>query len=123
LSLKIYSKGEYVLRIEAMVHNASEAETPFRRNLADFPKTMGWMKDVLERFLGAVHCVGELLHRTWTSMVPACVWPCSRPQTVSGAAVLYTSSTQENFRLARFYPNMEFSHSRWTGEKSTSGRR
>src|ERR1035438_7822931 len=25
------------------------------------------------------------------------------PQTVSGAAALYTSSAQENFRLARFY--------------------
>ena len=55
LSLKIYSKGENVLRIEVMVHNASE--TPFRRNVTDFPKTVGWMKDVLERFLGAVHCV------------------------------------------------------------------
>jgi len=38
LSLKIYSKGECVLRIEVMIHNASA--TPYRRQLADFPKTV-----------------------------------------------------------------------------------
>ncbi len=55
LSLKIYSKGECVLRIEVMVHNAKDA--PFRRWLADFPKTVVWMKEVLERFLNTLHCV------------------------------------------------------------------
>jgi len=55
LSLKIYSKGENVLRIEVMVHNASEAL--FGRRLGNFPKTVAWMKDALERFLGAVRCV------------------------------------------------------------------
>jgi hypothetical protein len=55
LSLKIYSKGESVLRIEVMVHNASE--TPFRRKLENLPKTVVWMKDVAERFLNTLHCV------------------------------------------------------------------
>jgi len=55
LSLKIYSKGECVLRIEVMVHNASA--TPYRRQLADFPKTVAWMKEVLERFLNALQCM------------------------------------------------------------------
>jgi hypothetical protein len=55
LSLKIYSKGENILRIEMMVHNA--AETPFRRALVDFPKIVGWMRGVLERFLDALHCI------------------------------------------------------------------
>jgi hypothetical protein len=55
LSLKIYSKGEFILRIEVMVHNASD--TPFRRSLVDFPKLVSWAKDVLERFLDALHCV------------------------------------------------------------------
>ena len=55
LSLKVYSKGENILRIEVMVHNASE--TPFRRSLVDFPKIVGWMKGVLERFLDALHCI------------------------------------------------------------------
>lgn len=55
LSLKIYSKGECVLRIEVMVHNA--AEVPFRRWLVDFPKTVAWMREVLERFLNTLHCV------------------------------------------------------------------
>ena len=55
LSLKIYSKGECVLRIEVMVHNASV--TPYRRQLQDFPKTVTWMKEVLERFLNALQCM------------------------------------------------------------------
>jgi hypothetical protein len=55
LSLKIYSKGECVLRIEVMVHNA--AEVPFRRWLDGFPKTVAWMREVLERFLNTLHCV------------------------------------------------------------------
>jgi hypothetical protein len=55
LSLKIYSKGEFMLRIEVMVHNASD--TPFRRSLVDFPKLVSWMKGALERFLGVLHCV------------------------------------------------------------------
>jgi hypothetical protein len=55
LSLKIYSKGECVLRIEVMVHNA--ADVPFRRWLDGFPKTVAWMREVLERFLNTLHCV------------------------------------------------------------------
>jgi hypothetical protein len=55
LSLKIYSKGECVLRIEVMVHNAADA--PFRRWLEDFPKTVCWMREVLERFLNTLRCV------------------------------------------------------------------
>jgi len=55
LSLKIYSKGECVLRIEVMVHNAEA--TPFRRWLVDFPKTVAWMREVLERFLNTLHYV------------------------------------------------------------------
>lgn len=55
LSLKIYSKGEYVLRIEVMVHNAGDV--PFRRLLCDFPKTVTWMREVVERFLNTLHYV------------------------------------------------------------------
>jgi len=54
-TLKIYSKGECVLRIEVTVHNAEEA--PFRRWLVDFPKTVAWMREVLERFLNTPRCV------------------------------------------------------------------
>lgn len=55
LSLKIYSKGESVLRIEVMVHNA--ADVPFRRGLVDFPKTVGWMREVMDRFLNTLRCL------------------------------------------------------------------
>jgi len=55
LSLKIYSKGESVLRMEVMVHNAAEA--PFGRRLENFPKTVMWMKEVAERFLNTLHYI------------------------------------------------------------------
>jgi hypothetical protein len=61
LSLKIYSKGDNVLRIEVMVHNASE--TPYGRKLENFPRTVGWMKDVIGRFLKRLALCGDLLHR------------------------------------------------------------
>ena len=55
LSMKIYSKGECVLRIEVMVHNT--AELPFRRDVSDFPRVVCWLREVLERFLNPLHCV------------------------------------------------------------------
>ena len=52
----------------------------------------------------------------------------SRPQTVSGAAVLYTSSAQENFRPARSYlrssaANLGFWFWRWTERKVAADER
>jgi hypothetical protein len=38
-----------------MVHNASE--TPFRRQLGNFPKNVLWMREVIERFLNTLHCM------------------------------------------------------------------
>jgi hypothetical protein len=55
LDLKIYSKGESVLRIEVTVFNA--ASLPFRLALSHFPKVVNWMKGVLERFLNTLHYV------------------------------------------------------------------
>jgi len=55
LSLKIYSKGEDVLRIEVMVHNTKDV--PFRRGLVDFPKIVVWMRGVLERCMNTLQCV------------------------------------------------------------------
>jgi hypothetical protein len=55
VSLKMYTKGECLLRSEVMVHNT--AAVPFRRSLAAFPKIAAWMRDVLERFLNTLHCL------------------------------------------------------------------
>jgi hypothetical protein len=64
LTLKIYTKGERVLRIEAMAHNTQALG---RRALAEFPKLVTELKTILERFIEALVCIdrcfigGELL--------------------------------------------------------------
>ena len=55
LSLKVYSKGERVLRIEVMVHN-TEALCPGRK-LAGFPRLMVRLKEILERFVLVLSCI------------------------------------------------------------------
>jgi hypothetical protein len=55
LTLKIYTKGERVLRIEAMAHNTLALGG--RRSLAVFPELLTELKAVLERFVDALSCV------------------------------------------------------------------
>jgi hypothetical protein len=54
-TLKIYSKGERVLRIEVIVHNARAL--PCQRTLSAFPEVVRYLQGVLERFLEVVRCV------------------------------------------------------------------
>ena len=55
LSLKVYSKGERVLRIEVMVHN-TQALSPGRK-LDGFPRLMVRQKEILERFVQVLCCI------------------------------------------------------------------
>ena len=55
LTLKIYTKGERVLRIEVIVHNARELDCG--RALENFPKIICQLKAVLERFADALSCI------------------------------------------------------------------
>lgn len=55
LTLKIYSKGERVLRIEVIVHNARELNCG--RSLERFPEIVSRLKAVLERFADALSCI------------------------------------------------------------------
>jgi hypothetical protein len=55
LTLKIYTKGERVLRIEAMAHNTRALGG--RRSLSEFPHLVGELKAILERFVDALFCV------------------------------------------------------------------
>jgi hypothetical protein len=57
LALKIYSKGERVLRIEAVAHNIRE----FRcgRSLDNFPEIVRRLKGMLERFMEALSCIDQ----------------------------------------------------------------
>jgi hypothetical protein len=57
LTLKIYSKGERVLRIEAVAHNTQELNCG--RSLDKFPEVVSRLKGVLERFVNALSCVDQ----------------------------------------------------------------
>ena len=67
LALKIYSKGERVLRIEAVAHNIREFQCG--RLLDKFPEIVGRLKGMLERFMQVLSCIdrcfigGEMLER------------------------------------------------------------
>jgi hypothetical protein len=49
LTLKIYTKGERVLRIEVVVHNTQELQCG--RSLEKFPQIVVQAKEILERFM------------------------------------------------------------------------
>ena len=55
LTLKIYTKGERVLRIEAMAHNTLELDCG--RSLEKFPEIVTRLKTILERFMNALSCI------------------------------------------------------------------
>jgi hypothetical protein len=57
LTLKIYSKGERVLRIEAVAHNTQELNCG--RSLDKFPEVVARLKGMLERFADALSCIDQ----------------------------------------------------------------
>src|SRR5215510_2921024 len=57
LTLKIYTKGERVLRIEAIAHNTRDLDCG--RSLEKFPEIVSRLKALLERFLDALSCVDQ----------------------------------------------------------------
>jgi hypothetical protein len=57
LTLKIYTKGERVLRIEAIAHNTEQLECG--RSLEKFPEIVAILKSLLERFIHALSCIDQ----------------------------------------------------------------
>ena len=57
LTLKIYTKGERVLRIEMVVHNTEELRCG--RSLEKFPEIVVQAKSILGRFLDALSCIDQ----------------------------------------------------------------
>jgi hypothetical protein len=57
LTLKIYTKGERVLRIEAIAHNTQERDCG--RSLEKFPEIVSCLKSMLERFMNALWCIDQ----------------------------------------------------------------
>jgi len=56
LILKVYSKGERVLRIEVIIANTKDLRG-VRRSLDEFPKIVRHLKGILERFLDSLYCL------------------------------------------------------------------
>lgn len=57
MTLKIYTKGERVLRIEVIVHNTKAYR--WGRSLPCFPDIVDRLQRILERFLNAVGCIDK----------------------------------------------------------------
>jgi hypothetical protein len=57
LTLKIYTKGERVLRFEAIAHNTQELDCG--RSLEKFPEIVLRLKAILERFLEVLSCIDQ----------------------------------------------------------------
>jgi hypothetical protein len=57
LTVKLYTKGERVLRVEVIIHNTKSL--PYGRSLPKFPDIVHYLKEVLERFLNILHCVNH----------------------------------------------------------------
>jgi hypothetical protein len=55
MTLKIYTKGERVLRIEVIVHNTKQYR--WGRSQPCFPEIVIRLRGILERFLNAVRCM------------------------------------------------------------------
>ena len=55
LTLKLYTKGEHVLRIEATVHNTGQLGCVKR--LDRFPRVVAKLKDILTRFTQILRCI------------------------------------------------------------------
>ena len=57
LTLKVYTKGERVLRIEVVVHDAKELRCG--RSLENFARLVVALKDILQRFSDALSCIDQ----------------------------------------------------------------
>jgi hypothetical protein len=73
LTLKIYTKGERVLRIEVVAHNTNELECG--RSLEKFPAIVARLKEILERFMNALSWVDACFIADDTlERLPAASW-------------------------------------------------
>ena len=57
LTLKIYTKGERVLRLEAVVHDTEELHCG--SSLEKFPQIVAEAKSILDRFMDALSCIDQ----------------------------------------------------------------
>lgn len=55
LTVKLYTKGERVLRVEVIIHNTKALS--YGRSLPKFPEIVNHLKEILARFLTVIHCL------------------------------------------------------------------
>jgi len=55
LTVKLYTKGEHVLRVEVIVHNTKAL--PCGRSLPKFSEIVARLKSILTQFLNVLHCI------------------------------------------------------------------
>jgi len=55
LTVKLYTKGDRVLRVEVIAHNTKVL--PYSRSLTNFPQLVSHLQEILIRFLNILHCV------------------------------------------------------------------
>ena len=80
LTLKVYTKGERVLRFEAIVHNAKELRCG--RILERFPQIIARLQQVLEQFLNNLYCLDASFLSDKTLDQLATPWQVGRPGSV-----------------------------------------
>ena len=70
LTLQVYTKGERVLRFEAIVHNTKELRCG--RLLERFPQIIARLQQILEQFLNNLYCMDAsfLSDETWDQFAP-----------------------------------------------------
>jgi hypothetical protein len=125
LVLKIYSKGERVLRIEAVAHNIREFNCG--RLLDNFPEIVRRLKGMLERFMQALSCIDQcfigdemlerlpLASRVGKSMVEGIDLNKPRLRHVA-ASVVALSASPDGFTASKLADQV-----RASGDKSLSG--
>lgn len=55
ITIKVYDKGERVLRIEVVCHNLKDMKGKRQRELDDFPTVMGKFREILESFINVLY--------------------------------------------------------------------
>ena len=69
-TLKIYTKGERVLRVETIAHNVKKL--PCGCSLQKFPEVVAQLQGILERFMDALGCMDQcFLSDTTLEQLPA----------------------------------------------------
>src|SRR4029077_21230464 len=78
LTLKLYSKGERVLRCEIVLHNARELQ--LGNSLGRWPNLVGHLQGVLTRFLEVLQCADSAAidDGTWDALPKPSSVGCSR---------------------------------------------